>query len=119
MAQQAGLALDRLLPSGVSASVGVPATDSASCAISFAVTLRHKAGTLGADAPAVTPGVMDCVGTIGSSGVEIETIDRPDPNHTVLHLKAYSTAGWGGCHGPCRTLFSVMGIEHAVMAVYK
>ena len=118
-AQQAGLALDRLLPNGTYATVGAAATDSANCTASFALTLLHQTGMLGSDVPAVTPGVMDCAGTIGSSGIEIERIDRPHPNHTVLHLKAYSTAGWGGCRATCTVRFTVLGQERGVIVPFQ
>jgi hypothetical protein len=118
-AEQVGQALDRLLPSGVSATVGVPVTDSASCSASFAVTLRHKSGTLGTEVPEVKPGVMDCAGTVGSTGVEVLRVERPDPNHTILFLRSFNTAGWGGCHGTCRTTVSILGTEQAAFAIYK
>jgi hypothetical protein len=118
-AEQAGLALDGLLPSGGYANVGVATTVSENCSASFPVTLLHKMGALGTEAPAVTPGTMDCAGTIGPTAIEIERVDRPHPNHTVLRLKSTSTAGWGGCRATCTIRFSVLGQEHAAMAFFR
>jgi hypothetical protein len=122
LAKKAGQALDGLLPgNGIFASAEVLSTEPDRCTVRSAVRILHRSGTLNADTPpTVAPGVMNCAGMVGTSGVEIEKTELVDPNHTVVHLKSFSTAGWGTCGGgTCTVRFSVMGQEHVVSATYK
>jgi hypothetical protein len=119
-AKKATEALDRLLPGGLYATVEVASTDPNRCTVFATVTILHKTGALTPEAPpAVEPGTMLCGSEVGKSGVEIVKVEPRDANHTLLHVKTFSTSGWSECRGTCTARFFVQGQEQVVTAVYK
>jgi hypothetical protein len=122
-ASPAGQALDNLLPAAPwVASVVATSTEPALCSVFTTVTLVQKSTSPKLDAaPAVTPGMMNCAGTIGATGIEVVMFAAVDSRHTTLQLKSFSKAGWGECRGgaSCTVRFSLMGQEQVVTAVYR
>jgi len=122
-APKAGQALDNLLPAAPwVASVTATSTEPALCTVFTTVMLVQKSTSPKLDsAPAVTPGAMNCAGTIGSSGVEVVKFTAVDSRHTALQLKSFSTAGWSECRGgaSCTVRFALMGQEQVVTAAFR
>jgi hypothetical protein len=114
-------ALDRLLPAAALVlSSEVVSTDPFRCAVRSKVVILHRSGVTGPDAPpSVEPGMMNCMGTIGKSGIEVEQVAAQDANHTVVNVRSWSESGWAECRGTCTLRFSVMGQERVVSATYK
>jgi hypothetical protein len=122
LARRVGQALDRLLPSA--AVVGyaeVVSTDPNRCTVVSSVMIIHKSGALPpGNPPEVTPGMMNCAGTVGASGIEVEKVTARDPNHTIMQVRTHSEAGWAECRigGTCTVRFSVLGQERVVTATW-
>jgi outer membrane murein-binding lipoprotein Lpp len=121
MVKKASLALDGLLPSGtLLASVKFTSADSESCTIFATVTILHRSDASNVDVPTASPpGTMNCSGTIGPARIEVDSVVRRDPNHTLMQLKSVSTAGWGGCRGMCTVRFDLIGQEQVVTAMFQ
>jgi hypothetical protein len=121
MAKKAGDALESILPNEpLTGSLTVTSTDPATCSVKSSVAILHKAGALALDPPpSVVPGMIDCQGTRGKTGVEIESIEQVDAHHTTLHLRSFSAEGWGGCTGSCILWVNVMGRDQAVTVTFK
>jgi len=122
LVQKASKALDRMLPpTPMLLSTVATSVDSYRCSVSSTVTILHRSGLMKADVPPrVEPGMMNCLGTVGPSGLEIESFELQDPNHSLLHVRSYSDAGWTECaRGSCTVRFSVMGQETVVTAIYQ
>jgi hypothetical protein len=121
-AKKAGAALDRLLPgAAVVGYAEVVSTDPSWCSVVSSVMIIHRSDALPMGAtPEVTPGRMNCGGTVGDSGIEVEKVTARDPNHTIVQVKTHSTSGWSECRrgGTCTIRFSVLGQERVVTATW-
>jgi hypothetical protein len=119
--EQVRQALDRLLPeAALILSAEVASTDPIRCAVHSKVVILHKSGVMSPETPPpVEAGMMNCMGTIGKSGIEVEQVVAQDANHTVLNVRSWSESGWAECRGTCTVRFSVMGQERVVSATYK
>ncbi len=111
--QKASQALDKLLPAEpVARAIDVVSLDSPACAAVSAVTYIHRSGTFAVEPPPeVTPGTMSCSSLTGPTSAQLEKTLQPDPNHTVLHIRSASTAGWGGCRSSCTIRYTLLGRE--------
>jgi hypothetical protein len=119
--KKASLALDGLLPADpVARAIDVVSLDSSLCGAVSAVTFIHRSGTFVVEPPpGFVPGTMSCSSLTGGTSVQLEKTLQPDPNHTVLHVRSASTAGWGGCRSTCTIRYTVLGRELAVNVTYQ
>jgi hypothetical protein len=122
LVKKASKALDAMLPPmPMILSTVATSVDSYRCSVSSTVAILHRSGLMKADVPPrVEAGMMNCLGTVGPSGIETESFELQDPNHSILHVRSYSAAGWTECaRGSCTVRFSVMGQETVVTANYQ